>query len=111
AIDWERQRSALKQPHAGPRASFDREAYARDPASYLHDLDWSRQDDVAQEGPAVRPLLRPDGTAGVAMKIAPRVRVPLTVQADPGWPVSFSSPDRGVFDNGLPVITGQADAK
>lgn len=87
---------------------FDRVAYVRDPASYLNIIEPCR---IYQTGdPATaEPLVTPDGHHAAMVRVAPLAEHALQVLTWPGYPATFTSLDRGAFQNGLTSITVQAD--
>jgi hypothetical protein len=87
---------------------FDLAAYVRDPASYLNVIEPCR---IYQTGdPATaEPLVSPDGRNAVVLTVVPLAGHALQVLTWPGYPATFTSLDRGAFQNGLTSITVQAD--
>lgn len=90
-----------------PPAPFDREAFVRDPQAYLDVVEPGRVFQSADEGEGLRSL-EPEGP--VHLEAAPRGSVRLAVKGEPLSPVTFTSFDRGAFDNELGSITVLADA-
>lgn len=84
---------------------FDPAGWDRDPQAYLDMVEPGRVWQPAPEGSGADPL-RIAGEAEVS--VPPGERVPLTVIAAGGAPVTFTSFDGGVFDNGLASMTVRA---
>lgn len=116
APDWAAQRAVVARdrslvatsPLARP-APFDAEAYRRDPRPYLAETAASRlwqRADPREGGPEL-------GVAGAVpaagRSVASGGSTDLAVEVPAGWPATFVSMDRGLFQNGLNVITVQSD--
>ena len=88
--------------------SFHRAAYLREPQTYCAAVEPARCSAVAQPGPGV-PLLEAIG--GTGFVVAPQAAVTLSVQTDPGMPVSLTSFGLGAFQGSdVSAVTVQADA-
>lgn len=89
-------------------APFDEKAFSQDPAPYLQRSVPGRVFQTAQPGPSV-PVLGARGPA--THEIAHGGACELAVRAPAGAPVTFTTFDLGLFDNGLASITVQANAE
>ncbi len=116
AEDWAAQRASVAQdrrlatvsPQARP-PEFDAAAYRADPRSYLGSTAPSRlwqQADPHSDAPVLSAL----GTPPLGHAVASGGSTELVLVVPAGWPATFVSMDRGLFQNGLNVITVQSDA-
>jgi hypothetical protein len=87
--------------------AFDRDAFARNPRAYYEVIEPGRVFQPAEAGPGVSTL---DSTGPTHLETVPEGSVRLEVRGEPLSPVTFTSFDRGAFDNDLGSITVQADA-
>ncbi len=90
-----------------PPAPFDPEAFVRDPQAYLDIVEPGRVFQSADEEDALTSL-EPEGP--VHLETVPRGSVRLSVKGEPLSPVTFTSFDRGAFENDLGSITVLTDA-
>ncbi|WP_037254229.1 hypothetical protein [Rhodopirellula europaea] len=97
----EQQLSPLKQPVA-----FDRKSYESNREEYLSLHEPGRAFQSAQPGPGV-PVLKSPGQSDHVLRQGESVR--LQAQTEPQMPVTFTSFDIGLFENGLTSITVAAD--
>lgn len=95
--------------HARP-TPFVLAAYVRDPLAYLNVVEPCRIWQQADPGPGVDALVTADGELAALVPVPPGATRPLRVLTWPGHAATFTSMDRGAFDNGLTSITVQADA-
>jgi hypothetical protein len=86
---------------------FDRAAFEAEPAAYLALVEPGRVWQTAEAGPSVKVL---DVVGPAYLETSPGDGVTLLVTGEPLAPVSFTSFDKGAFDNGLPAITVRADS-
>lgn len=100
---------ARLSPQARP-TPFDLSAYVRDPLAYLNVIEPCRIWQQAEPGPGVDALVTVDGAQAALVTVAPGATQPLRVITWPGHAATFTSMDRGAFQNGLTSITVQADA-
>jgi hypothetical protein len=86
--------------------AFDLAAYRASPAAYLDVIEPGRAMAPADAGVGVPPirLIGADHRLVAALST-----VPLSVRVPPQAPVTFTSLDRGAFENDLTAITVQAD--
>lgn len=87
---------------------FDAEAYKKDPQAYIETVEPSRVFSPAQPGEGVK-AIRPNGS--IYHDVRQGESVALSVETEPGAPVTFTSFDLGFFSNELTSITVQADDK
>lgn len=91
-----------------PRATWDAELYARDPAAWCAVVVGDRAWQIAQPGPAV-PFLEAVGATSLTVRPGDVVR--LAARTKPHMPVSWTSSGLGEFRrSGLVSVTAQADA-
>ena len=104
---------AFKDPELHYRLSamiaapkFDREAYEKDPDSYLNEVAPGRIRDrlpAAADTPTIR------RTSGFRTKVLQGESVVLRAETEPGMPVTFYSGRLGSFEGGLSTVTVRAD--
>ena len=88
--------------------SFNRAAYLREPQIYCAAVEPARCSAVAQTSPDV-PLLAAIG--GTGFVVAPQHAVTLSIQTDPGMPVSLTSFGLGTFQgSNVSAVTVRSDA-
>ncbi len=85
---------------------FDQEKYDADPKTYLDQIRPGRVFQSAQPGPDVKRLT---SISDPFISILQGDAVQLKIQADPGAPVAFYTPEIGTFENRLKSITVAAD--
>ncbi len=81
---------------------FDRAAFERDPLPYFDVVEPGRVWQTAESGPNVK-TLEAEGPAH--LETEPQGSVKLSVIGEPNAPVTFTSFDRGAFENDLSSIT------
>ena len=88
--------------------AFDKEAYQKDPDAYINEVEPSRVFSPAQPGDGVK-AIRANGSPYHDVRQGESVT--LSVEVNPGDPVTFTSFDLGYFTNQLTSITVRADEK